>query len=59
MKEVALANKQQSLHAFQKCAASYEKELFDDFVIRIHFNFLYNSLLEENLKKIIEPYDQV
>jgi 26S proteasome regulatory subunit N6 len=28
-------------------------------VIRRHFNFLYNSLLEENLKKIIEPYDQV
>ena len=59
MKEVALANKQQSLHAFQKCASTYERELFDDMVIRRHFNFLYNSLLEENLKKIIEPYDQV
>lgn len=28
-------------------------------VIRRHFNFLYNSLLEENLQKIILPYDQV
>lgn len=46
MKEVALANKQQSLAQFQKCAATYEKELFDDMVIRRHFNYLYNSLLE-------------
>jgi len=28
-------------------------------VIRRHFNLLYNSLLEDNLKKIIEPYNQV
>jgi 26S proteasome regulatory subunit N6 len=28
-------------------------------VIRRHFNYLYNSLLEENLQKIILPYDQV
>jgi len=59
MKEVANANKQQSLLQFQKCAASYERELFDDMVIRRHFNYLYNSLLEENLQKIILPYDQV
>jgi 26S proteasome regulatory subunit N6 len=59
MKEVALAHKQQSLLQFQKCAAQYERELFDDMVIRRHFNFLYNSLLEENLQKIILPYDQV
>jgi 26S proteasome regulatory subunit N6 len=59
MKEVANANKQQSLLQFQKCAVSYERELFDDMVIRRHFNYLYNSLLEENLQKIILPYDQV
>jgi 26S proteasome regulatory subunit N6 len=59
MKEVANANKQQSLLQFQRCAATYERELFDDMVIRRHFNYLYNSLLEENLQKIILPYDQV
>lgn len=59
MKEVALAHKQQSLLQFQKCAATYERELFDNQVISRHFNFLYNALLEENLKKIILPYDQV
>ena len=59
MKEVALANKQQNLSAFQKCATAYERELFDDMVIRRHFNFLYNNLLEDNLKKIILPYSEV
>lgn len=59
MKEVANANKQQSLAMFQKCAAAYEKDLFDDVTIRRHFNYLYNSLLEQNLQKIILPYDQV
>ena len=53
MKEVALANKRQNLLAFQKCASVYERELFDDMVIRRHFNFLYNNLLEDNLRKII------
>jgi len=59
MKEVALANKQQNLLAFQKCATVYERELFQDMVIKRHFNFLYNNLLEDNLKKIIQPYSEV
>lgn len=59
MKEVAQANKQQNLMMFQKCATVYERELFDDMVIRRHFNFLYNNLLEDNLKKIILPYSEV
>jgi 26S proteasome regulatory subunit N6 len=56
MKEMALASKHQSLAEFQKCASTYERELFDDLLIRRHFNMLYNSLLEENLRKIVEPY---
>lgn len=28
-------------------------------VIRRHFQFLYNNLLEDNLKKIILPYSEV
>jgi 26S proteasome regulatory subunit N6 len=28
-------------------------------VIKRHFTYLYNTLLEENLKKIIEPYSEV
>lgn len=28
-------------------------------VIQRHFKFLYNNLLEDNLRKIIEPYSEV
>lgn len=44
---------------FEKCKEVYQKELLEDHVIRRHFNFLYNSLLEDNLRKIIEPYSEV
>jgi len=59
MKEVAQANKQQNLLVFEKCKEVYKRELLEDAVIRRHFNFLYNSLLEDNLRKIIEPYSEV
>ena len=59
MKEVALANKQKNLLGFEKCKEVFAHELLDDHVIKRHFNFLYNSLLEDNLKKIIEPYSEV
>ena len=44
---------------FEKCKQVYEYELLDDPVIRRHFTYLYNTLLEDNLKKIIEPYSEV
>ena len=59
MKEVALASKNQNLLQFSKCATVYEHELMEDFVIKRHFNQLYNHLLEDNLKKIILPYSEV
>lgn len=59
MKEVAQANKQQNLLAFERCKEIYARELLGDFVIKRHFNFLYSSLLEDNLRKIIEPYSEV
>lgn len=59
MKAVAQASKQQNLLMFEKCKQVYEWELLDDTVIKRHFNYLYNTLLEDNLKKIIEPYSEV
>lgn len=59
MKEVAQANKQQNLLAFERCKEIYAHELLDNYVIRRHFNFLYSSLLEDNLRKIIEAYSEV
>jgi hypothetical protein len=37
----------------------YKQELLGDFVINRHFTLLYSSLLEDNLRKIIEPYSEV
>lgn len=59
MKAVAQASKQQNLLMFEKCKQVYESELQQDTVIRRHFSHLYNTLLEDNLKKIIEPYSEV
>lgn len=59
MKAVAQAAKQQNLLMFEKCKQVYEWELLDDPVIKRHFTYLYNQLLEDNLKKIIEPYTVV
>ena len=59
MKAVAQASKQQNLLMFEKCKQVYEWELLDDPVIKRHFTYLYNTLLEDNLKKIIEPYSEV
>ena len=59
MKEVALANKEQNLLNFEKCKEVYKKELLEDPVVKRHFNYLYNNLLEDNLRKIIQPYSEV
>merc|ERR1711971_380606 len=59
MKAVAQAAKQQNLLVFEERKQVYEYELLDDPVIRRHFTYLYNTLLEDNLKKIIEPYSEV
>lgn len=59
MRAVAQAAKQQNLLMFEKCKQVYEFELQDDPVIKRHFGYLYNQLLEDNLKKILEPYSEV
>lgn len=59
MKAVAQAAKAMNLLMFEKCKQVYEWELLEDQVIKRHFTYLYNTLLEDNLKKIIEPYSEV
>jgi 26S proteasome regulatory subunit N6 len=59
LKAVAQAAKQKNLLMFEKCKQVYEFELLADPVIKRHFTYLYNTLLEDNLKKIIQPYSEV
>ncbi|SCU82032.1 LADA_0C02586g1_1 [Lachancea dasiensis] len=59
MKAVAEAYSQRSLLDFNAALKQYEKVLMGDPLIRSHFNALYDTLLESNLCKIIEPFDCV
>ncbi|SCU97078.1 LAFA_0G09626g1_1 [Lachancea sp. 'fantastica'] len=59
MKAVAEAYSHRSLLEFNAALKKYEKELMGDSLIRSHFNALYDTLLESNLCKIIEPFDCV
>ena len=59
MKAVAQAGKEQNLLAFEDCKVNFKNELETDPVIKRHFSYLYNRLLEDNLKKILEPYSEV
>lgn len=59
MKAVAEAYNNRSLLEFNTALKNYQKELMGDELIRSHFNALYDTLLESNLCKIIEPFECV
>lgn len=59
MKAISLASKQRSLADFQKTLASFKNELEDDKIVNKHLGKLYQTMLEQNLCRIIEPYSKV
>lgn len=59
MKAVAQASHKRSLADFQKALQEYKAQLVDDPIIRAHLDTLYDSMLEQNLCRIIEPYSRV
>merc|ERR1711992_7646 len=59
MKAVALSAKNRSLSDFQKAVKTYRVELEEDMIVSKHLDSLYNSMLEQNLCRIIEPYSKV
>jgi len=56
---IATAHKNRSLKEFEKALNSYQDELGNDIIIRSHLGTLYDTLLEQNLSKIIEPFSCV
>jgi 26S proteasome regulatory subunit N6 len=56
---IATAHKNRSLKEFEKALNSYQDELGNDVIIRSHLGNLYDTLLEQNLSKIIEPFSCV
>ena len=59
MKLVANASKDRSLADFQKTVEKYSKQLKEDKIVARHLDTLYQTMLEQNLCRIIEPYSRV
>lgn len=59
MKAIALAYSHRSLKEFERALELFGKELSSDPFIRSHFSDLYDTLLEQNLVKVIEPFSCV
>ncbi|WFD35436.1 26S proteasome regulatory subunit rpn6 [Malassezia cuniculi] len=59
MQTVAKAQADRSLEAFERTLKDNREELSQDPIIRTHLAALYDSLLEQNLLRVIEPYSRV
>lgn len=56
MRAIARAHQERNLGAFEKALRDYKDELSSDPTIRSHLAALYDTLLEQNLLRIVEPY---
>lgn len=59
LKAIAKAHSNRSLKEFESVLEQYRDELSSDPFIRSHFSSLYDTLLEQNLVKVIEPFSCV
>ncbi|CAN7939344.1 unnamed protein product [Ixodes hexagonus] len=69
MKSVARASHRRSLADFEQASLflppyfltlnDYHKELVEDPIIQAHLDTLYDTMLEQNLCRIVEPYSRV
>ncbi|KAG2012321.1 proteasome regulatory particle subunit [Coprinopsis cinerea AmutBmut pab1-1] len=59
MRAIARAHQNRNLADFEKALREYKDELSSDPTIRSHLAALYDTLLQQNLLRIIEPYSVV
>lgn len=59
MKAVGQSSHKRSLADFQQALKEYRKELEEDVIVKAHLGTLYDTMLEQNLCRIIEPYSRV
>eukprot|EP00455_Lapot_gusevi_P018579 TRINITY_DN2016_c0_g1_i1.p2 TRINITY_DN2016_c0_g1~~TRINITY_DN2016_c0_g1_i1.p2 ORF type:complete len:443 (+),score=156.69 TRINITY_DN2016_c0_g1_i1:55-1329(+) len=59
MRAVAEAYKERSIKALDQALAQYRAQLVEDPIIQSHIQNLYDTLLEQNLIRIIEPFSRV
>jgi 26S proteasome regulatory subunit N6 len=59
MKAIARAHTNRSLEEYERALSDYRYELGSDRFITNHLSHLYDSMLEQNLIKVIEPFSRV
>lgn len=59
LKAIAQAAIKRSLAQFQQALVDFQVELVEDPIIKAHLESLYDTMLEQNLCRIIEPYSRV
>lgn len=59
MKAVADAHSKRSLKLFETALRDFKAQLEDDPIVHRHLSSLYDTLLEQNLCRLIEPYSRV
>jgi len=59
MRAVANAHNLRSLQDFEEAKRKYKNELTNDPIIHVHLSELYDTLLEQNLSRILEPFSVV
>ncbi|CAL5336811.1 unnamed protein product [Camellia sinensis] len=59
MKAVAHAHAQRSLKLFETALRDFKAQLEEDPIVHRHLSSLYDTLLEQNLCRLIEPFSRV
>jgi 26S proteasome regulatory subunit N6 len=59
MKAVADAHSKRSLKLFESALRDYKPQLEEDPIVHRHLSSLYDTLLEQNLCRLIEPFSRV
>ncbi|PXF42278.1 26S proteasome non-ATPase regulatory subunit 11 [Gracilariopsis chorda] len=59
MLAVAKAHSERSLESFEKTLKDFKTELSDDPIVQAHLSSLYDTLKEQNLLRLIEPFSRV
>jgi 26S proteasome regulatory subunit N6 len=59
MREVAAAYAERSLAHFQQAVDSHKKELQEDPIVHSHLATLYDTMLQQNLLRLLEPFSRV
>jgi len=59
LQAVATASLHRSLAEFEKCLTDYPSVLREDSIISTHLDAMYDTLLQQNLARIVEPYSRV